>query len=136
MLHAVDNKLKYTFRKQDRLKSSLDIEALYRANQFVVSYPLKCYFLFSELTENQNSICVAFTVPKKTFKNAIHRNSLKRRMREAYRLNYKKILEQFINQQEKQLQLLIIFIGNEIVNYTNIVQNMVKLLQKIDSFKK
>jgi len=131
MLHAVDNKLKNTFRKQDKLKSSLSIETLYRANQFMVLYPLKCYFLFSELKESQSAIRVAFTVPKKTFKNAVQRSVLKRRMREAYRLNFRKILETIINQNVQQLQLLIIYIGKEMVDYGTIEKNMQTLLQKI-----
>jgi len=132
MLHAVDKKLINTFRKQDKLKSSLTIETLYRANRFVISYPLKCYFLFSELTENQSSVRVAFTVPKKTFKKAVQRNVLKRRMREAYRLNYKKILELFINQNAQQLQLLIIYIGKEILDYGTIEKNIQIVLHKLN----
>jgi len=131
MLHAADNKLKNTFRKQDKLKSSLIIEKLFNANQFVLSYPLKCYFLFSELTENQNFVKVAFTVPKKTFKNAVQRNVLKRRMREAYRLNFRKIFELFMNQNLQQLQLLIIYIGKEMVDYGIIEKNMQAVLQKL-----
>jgi ribonuclease P protein component len=132
MLRAVDNKLKNTFRKQDKLKSSLAIETLYHANQFLVSYPLKCYFLFSELTETQSSVRVAFSVPKKSFKNAVQRNSLKRRMREAYRLNYKKVFETFVNQKDKQLQILFIFIGKEIVDYGCIEKNMQTILMKLN----
>ena len=131
MLHAVDNRLKNTFRKQDKLKSSLSIEKLYRANKFVLSYPLKCYYLFSEPAENQSNLRVAFTVPKKTFKKAVERNKLKRRMREAYRLNYRRIFEQFIIQNDKQLQLFMIYIGKEIADYGNIEKSMQTLLQKI-----
>jgi len=131
MLHAVDNKLKNSFRKQDKLKSSLTIEKLYHANSFVVSYPLKCYYSFTELTENQSSVRVAFTVPKKTFKNAVQRNLLKRRMREAYRLNFRKILESFTNQNVQQLQLLVIYIGKEILDYGTIEKNMQAVLEKL-----
>jgi len=131
MLPAVDKKLKNTFGKQDKLKSSLTIETLYHANQFAVSYPLKCYYLFSEKSEVQGVVRVAFTVPKKTFKKAVERNKLKRRMREAYRLNYKNILELFINQNNKQLQFLIIYIGKEMLDYEIIEKNMQVILQKV-----
>ncbi|MCL2168300.1 MAG: ribonuclease P protein component [Lentimicrobiaceae bacterium] len=114
---AADNKLKRSFQKRDRLKSSVEIEDLYRENQFIVSYPLKCYYSFSDRKEKSSILQVAFAVPKKKFKHAIDRNTLKRRMRESYRLNYQTMFESIINQNEKQLKFFIIYIGNEILNY-------------------
>ena len=128
MPHAADNTLRNTLRKHDKLKSSLEIEALYHENQFVVAYPLKCYYSFSETTENSCLIRAAFAVPKKTFKHAIDRNTLKRRMREAYRLNYRKIFEEFITQNDKQLKLFFIYVGKEIFDYENIERSMQKNL--------
>jgi ribonuclease P protein component len=112
-------------------KSSLIIEALYRENQHIVSFPLKCYFSFTEKNENEQVIRVAFAVPKKTFKKAVDRNTLKRRMREAYRLNYRLIFEPFINQNEKQLQLFILYIGKEMLDYGNIEKNTQNILGKL-----
>ena len=132
MPHAGDNRLKNTIRKHDKLKSSQSIETLYRANQFVLSYPLKCYYSLSELKKDENAVLVAFTVPKRMFKYAVVRNRLKRRMREAYRLNYKKILESLFTQNQKQLQLLFIFIGKEITDYGSIEKSMQVQLSKIN----
>jgi ribonuclease P protein component len=132
MPHAADNQPNNSFPKRDKLKSSLTIEKLYSTHQFLISYPLKCYFLLSPLTEDKSSVRVAFTAPKKTFKKAVERNTLKRRMREAYRLNYKIILEQFINQKDKSLQLLFIYIGKEVSDYQSIEKNMQTILQKLN----
>ena len=131
MLPAADNTKKKTFKKYDKLKSSLEIETLYRKNHFFVAYPLKCYYNFSDLIENKSTIQSAFTVPKKTFKHAVNRNTLKRRMREAYRLHYKTIFETLTNQKDKQLKLFFIYIGKESLAYDCIAQNMQLLLQKI-----
>ena len=127
---AADNKPKNTLRKPDKLKSAIAIEALYSENQFIVSYPLKCYYSFSNNADSVSKVKVAFTVPKRTFKNAVNRNKIKRRMREAYRLNYKNILD-LSNENEKQLLLFIIYIGKEELNYTTIEKNMQAVLQKI-----
>ena len=129
MPHVADKTLKNTFRKHDRLKSSLEIEALYRENKFVVAYPLKCYYSFSETVENKCVVRAAFAVPKKTFKKAVVRNTLKRRMREAYRLHYKKSFEAFMNQEEKQLKLFFIYIGREILDYGIIEKGMLNILK-------
>jgi ribonuclease P protein component len=124
MPHAADKALKDTLQKKDRLKSSLEIEAIYRENKFVVSYPLKCYYSFSKIEENKRTIRVAFAVPKKVFKLAVDRNLLKRRMREAYRLNYKKNFLSFLEQNEKQLGIFFIYIGKEILDFKSIEKSM------------
>jgi ribonuclease P protein component len=128
---AEDNIKKNTFRKHDRLKSSLEIDALYRENQFVASYPLKCYYSFSEKPEEKSAVRVAFAVPKRSFKHAVDRNKIKRRLREAYRLNFRKIFEPFLNQNEKQLKLFFIYTGKEIMEYGNIEKNMQVVLKRI-----
>jgi len=134
MLPAEDKKLKYTFKKCDRLKSSIEIETLYRENKFIVSSPLKCYYSISEISENKSNICVAFTVPKKLFKHATDRNKIKRRMREIYRLQYKNIFETFINQKDKQLKLFFIYVGREILDYESIEKKLKEILSRITSF--
>jgi len=132
MPHVADKKLKNTFRKYDKLKSSLEIEALYRENQSVTVYPLKCYYSFSEITEDKHIVRAAFTVSKRTFKKAVERNALKRKMREAYRLNYKSVFEVFMNQKEKQLKLFFIYIGKETLDYRCIDKSMQAILKVIN----
>jgi ribonuclease P protein component len=129
---AADNTQKNSFRKRDKLKSSIEIDALYNENQFVVSYPLKCYYSFSEINEKNANIRAAFTVPKRSFKHAVDRNTLKRRMREAYRLHYKTVFNTLIKQQEKQLKLLFIYVAKEILEYANIERGMQGVLQRIE----
>jgi ribonuclease P protein component len=121
---AEDNISRNTFCKHDRLKSSLAIEELYREGRSIISYPLKCYYSMSEIIGKECIIRVAFTVPKKTFKKAVDRNTLKRRMREAYRLNFRTIFETFIKQNNKQLQLFFIYIGKESLNYESIEKGL------------
>jgi hypothetical protein len=56
-------------------------------------------------------------------------------MREAYRLNYKKIFELFVNQNSKQLKLFIIYVGKEMVDYGIIEKSMVIVLEKVGQFE-
>jgi len=127
---AADKKTKNTLRKINKLKSAIAIETIYSENQFIVSYPLKCFYSFLNNSDNISTVKVAFTVPKRIFKNAVDRNKLKRRMRESYRLNYKTILD-FPNKNEKQLLLFFIYIGKEKLPYTTIEKSMRIVLQKL-----
>lgn len=73
-----------TFRKSERLYQKKKIKELFTGGSSFYLYPFKVIFLKDEdLANNQ----VLISVPKRNFKKAVHRNLLKRRIREAYRLN-------------------------------------------------
>lgn len=68
-----------------------------------------------------------FVVPKKKFKHANDRNKLKRRMREAYRLQKIQFYTQFEGKQ-LQVSLAFIYTGSTAEPYDTIYKSMHKLL--------
>lgn len=73
---------------------------------------------------------MAVSVPKRLFKKAVDRNLLKRRIREAYRLN-KSDLCLKLQQQKQSLRLLIQYQHNEIQNFNTIEQAAIKGLSRM-----
>lgn len=73
---------------------------------------------------------VAFAAPKRSFKRAVDRNFLKRRMREAYRL-HKAPLVLLAQQEELSLVLLIKFHGRRIASYHRIARDLQRGLDKL-----
>ncbi|MAM19878.1 MAG: ribonuclease P protein component [Christiangramia sp.] len=72
--------------KNQKLKSKKLIDKLFIEGQSVKAFPLK--LVYTEIDQAQISDDqVAFSVPKKLFKNATHRNRIKRLMREIFRKN-------------------------------------------------
>jgi len=77
---------KFTFRKEERLNKEIWIQELFTKGSSFHLYPFKVLFLphpDSQYPVNQ----VLISVSKRNFKRAVDRNLIKRRIREAYRLN-------------------------------------------------
>ena len=77
---------KYTFPKDEKLTSEKLIKELFDKGSSFYLYPFKVFFM-PHPGEDQPSHQVLITVSKKLFPRAVDRNLIKRRMREAYRLN-------------------------------------------------
>lgn len=81
----------------------------------------------------QYPVQAAFSVSKKNFKRAVMRNLLKRRMREAYRLN-KGIVYQVVGR-DRQLAVMFIYAGREEKEYELIEKSMKQALFKLAKMK-
>jgi len=73
---------------------------------------------------------MAVSVPKRLFKRAIDRNLLKRRIREAYRLQ-KQEFSEFLNNAGVRIHLVIQYKGEEIEAYQVIEKKLHEILEKL-----
>lgn len=119
--------LSFTLKKEERLSSKKIIDKLFTEGNSILQYPLKMVFLKTELPGNY-SAQTAFTASKKLFKRAVHRNRIKRLLREAYRLNKHIIYQEFTHE---QLAIFIIYIGKELPKFQQIETATKKGLKKI-----
>lgn len=74
----------FTFGKSERLKGKIRIDNLYKEGKSFMAFPFFVKYISSEETKNNK---VLVSVSKRRFKNATDRNLIKRRIKEAYRLN-------------------------------------------------
>ena len=81
---------KYTFQKEERLNKEIWIQELFKRGSSFHLYPFKVLYLPNP---NQDSKIhqVMISVSSRKFKRAVDRNLIKRRIREAYRLNKQNI---------------------------------------------
>ena len=73
---------------------------------------------------------VAFSVPGKMIRGAVRRNLLKRRMREAYRLNKSPFIEAILSK-GISCHLMFIYIDRDIRDYHRIESDLTALLEEI-----
>ncbi len=123
----MENK-RFTFSKSERLCSSKTIELLFTEGKSFVKYPLRISKL--QTANHPSTVQLLISVPKKRFKRANKRNLLKRRIREAYRLN-KHELTELISQKEYGLALSFIYLPTEILTFQEIEKGVKKGLAEL-----
>lgn len=116
--------------KKEKLCSKTAIDMLFtrREGNVCTSFPVRAVWRINDKRENKN-VQFLISVPKKRFKHAVDRVKLRRRVREAYRLN-----RHFLPLNENiAIDIAFIYIGSSIEKYEEIERAIVKLLQKIST---
>jgi len=113
---------KNTFGKEERLCSDKDIEALYKTGTSFLQHPIVFYFLTKPEAKNTQ---VLVSVSKKKFKKAVDRNLVKRRLREAYRLN-KTLLN-------TTYHVALVYVAGSILPYADVEKAIKAGLEKISN---
>lgn len=112
------------FPKTEKLKSAKTIETLFLEGKTLSRFPIKVFFLPKVSLETHRA---AFAVPKRNFKSAVERNLVKRRLREAYRLN-KHLLAEIHG---KKFVMLFLFLGKVKPQYAELEKAIAGLLKKL-----
>lgn len=115
--------MRYTYNKDEKLKSQKAIEQLFAEGKSVSAYPLRMVYL-----DNQTQLKVGVSVSKRNFKLAVHRNRVKRLLREGYRLNKNLLIDNKLD----HYTLMILYISKEMPDFKTIDKKMKALLSKFN----
>ena len=115
--------MKYSLPKSERLHAEKSIKELFEKGSSFFLYPFKIVFWVGEgLEDTANQ--VLFSVSKKKIKKATGRNYIKRRLKEAYRLN-KALLP------PAGLLLGFVFVGEAKMSFGELEPKMKLVLQRL-----
>ncbi|HQB29043.1 MAG TPA: ribonuclease P protein component [Paludibacter sp.] len=117
------------FPKNERLCGEIRIKQLFEAGSTFKVYPLKV--VYKRIDNAQEiPVQVLISVPKKIIKKAVHRNKVKRQIRESYRLN-KWLLHQKCVDKNVQLDLAFVYLSGSMHPYSEINDKVKLSLEKI-----
>lgn len=121
----MDNDFRKTLKKKERLSVGTDLSRLFVSGRYGFTDGFRyCYRIGNELPFNR----IVVSVPKKCFRRAVKRNLLKRRIREAYRLN-KNLLP--VNAEKGGTDILFIYSSKDILDFNTIVLSVRNILESI-----
>lgn len=114
---------KSTFPKQEKLCGEIRIGKLFAEGEAFIAYPLRVVYKFSDEPQ-ESGVKILISVPKKKIKKAVHRNRIKRQIREAYRLNKVALLESCLHN-DKSLQIAVTYLSDKLPEY-KVIEDKIK----------
>ena len=126
----------FSFKKKERLSGSKSISHLFHEGKSLSAFPVRILYTIGE---GPLPIKVAISVPKRLFKRAVDRNLLKRRIREAYRLNKPGFYNR-LNEKSLCLNLVLQYQHHKITDFhvieAGIIKGMEKMINKLEKSDK
>jgi ribonuclease P protein component len=112
--------------KSEKLCHRSAVDALFAGGVSSVAYPLRMVCRVSDRNYGSD-VQFLITIPKKRIRKAVGRVLMRRRIREAYRLN-----RSFIgNLGGKKVDIAFLYISNELSDYSRVERKMQKLLSSL-----
>jgi len=121
----------YTFKKEERLCNKRLIDELFHNGSSFLCYPFKASWLLVDDAAQTVSAQILISVSKRRYKRAVDRNLIKRRLREAYRLQKQQHLYELLVSSDKKIVLSLGYIGKQIESFDFIEKKMLKLLKQL-----
>lgn len=121
-----------SFNKEERLCLKRRFELLLKEGKSFFLYPFRVIYLENAFEHANFPVQVAFAVRKKQFRRAVQRNKIKRRCREAYRLNKHPLCERLIAG-NKTLLILFVYSADGIMSFEEIERKMTGILKRFQA---
>lgn len=130
---------KQTFPGSERLKSYKEFRRVILEGGAVFQHPVKMLFILLPGEENVPVLLTGFSISRRKHPKATTRNLLKRRMREAFRLNSEAFKSFLGTDSDQRLHLVINYQVGEICDYhvieSAIRKGLLKVQHKIEELR-
>ena len=114
-----------SFSKNERMSSKKEIDETFKNGITFSQYP----FLVKYIDGKGGTISrVLFSIPKKKVRKAVDRNTIRRRMREAYRLH-----KQILLQAKNNYAIVFMYISDKILPFALIEEKTILSLKRLSA---
>ena len=112
------------------LKGHKAIQTLFSEGESVKAYPLRLVYQSATVqTGHQRQLRIGVVASKRNFRRAVDRNFIKRRMREAVRLD-KTSLDDWLAERCLSMDAMLLYTGRELPSHGDISQAWSKLVRR------
>jgi len=121
--------MKFTYPKNEKLKSKITIDLLFSKGKSVSKYPLRLVYVESDFgiaEDSDQKLKMGVSVSKKNFKHAVDRNYFKRVLRETYRLNKHLLIDNL----DKKYAFMFFYQTKDRLSYEEINTKTIQLFEK------
>lgn len=119
----------YKLSKDEKLCSRTAVNRLFDEGRSLMAFPLRAAYRLRPRGEHPVQFLIS--IPKKRIRKAVGRVTLRRRVREAYRLNRRQLLVPVLEQQGWGVDIAFVYLDNTLATYSVINEKMVNLLNRI-----
>lgn len=119
----------YKLNKDEKLCSRTAVNRLFDEGKSLMAFPLRAAYRLRPCGEHPVQFLI--TIPKKRIRRAVQRVTLRRRTREAYRLNRHQVLSPVLEQQGVGVDIAFVYLDSTPVPYSVIEEKMITLLSRI-----
>ena len=122
--------MSFSLKKHEILRSKKDIKELFENGSSFFLYPYKVFYQPNTETKYNK---VLFSVSKKNFKRAVDRNLLRRRMKEAYRLNKSHLTD--LQKESFSLSIGLLYISKFKLPYIDIENKLKQVFVRLNKVR-
>jgi ribonuclease P protein component len=119
----------YKLHKDEKLCSRTAVNLLFEEGQSLMAFPLRAAYRLRPRGDHPAQFLIS--IPKKRIRRAVHRVTLRRRTREAYRLTRRELLLDRLEQAGCGVDIAFVYLDSTPAPYSVIHEKMTSLLTRI-----
>ena len=119
----------YKLKKDEKLCSRTAVNLLFDEGKSLMAFPLRAAYRLRP--RGDHPVQFLISIPKKRIRRAVGRVTLRRRVREAYRLNRRELLQAPLEQTGWGVDIAFVYLDSNLAPYSVINEKMVSLLSRI-----